>query len=86
MPENNEKFFCNKECKYFPCHPTEKEEEFNCLYCFCPLYVLGEDCGGDFIFTENGIKDCKNCTIPHTKNGEDFINKKINEVVKMDSK
>lgn len=40
------KFFQNRECEYFPCHKTNDPEHFNCLFCFCPLYALGERCGG----------------------------------------
>ena len=25
------KFFCNRECEYFPCHPGADPEHFNCL-------------------------------------------------------
>ena len=28
------KFFQNKECEYFPCHKTEKTEDFNCSFAF----------------------------------------------------
>ena len=35
---NSYRFFQNKECEYFPCHKAENEEEFNCLFCYCPLY------------------------------------------------
>ena len=31
-------FFQNRQCEYFPCHEVEKEEDFNCLFCYCPLY------------------------------------------------
>jgi len=51
------KFFQNSKCEYFPCHKGVKEEDFNCLFCYCPLYMLGEDCGGNFTYT-HGIKDC----------------------------
>ena len=40
-------------------------DEFNCLFCYCPLYVLGPDCGGNFSYTEDGVKDCSACTLPH---------------------
>ena len=60
-------FFQHKECEYFPCHKVKNAEEFNCLFCYCPLYALGSKCGGNFSYTENGIKDCGNCTIQHTK-------------------
>lgn len=61
-------YFVNRECEYFPCHPGIDPEEFNCLFCFCPAYALGEDCGGRFSYdNEKGIKDCKACGIPHIK-------------------
>ena len=57
--------FSNKACEYFPCHSSVSEESFNCLFCYCPLYVLGKDCGGAYRYTEDGIKDCSDCTFPH---------------------
>ncbi len=59
-------FFQNRECAYFPCHTTTHPEDFNCLFCYCPLYLLGDQCGGQFVILENGVKDCSNCTICHT--------------------
>ena len=59
------KFFQNKACEYFPCHQGADPERFNCLFCFCPLYALGEKCGGNFRYTEGGIKDCSDCRVPH---------------------
>ena len=41
------KFFNNKECEYFPCHKTNKPDEFNCLLLFLSLYALGKNCGGN---------------------------------------
>lgn len=74
------KFFCNRECEYFPCHPTDYPEEFNCLFCYCPLYALGDKCGGNYVFTEDGIKDCSNCMIPHRKDAYDRINGRWDEI------
>lgn len=71
-------FFSNKECEYFPCHKTESAEDFNCIFCYCPLYTLGEKCGGNFSFLENGVKDCSNCLIPHSKNGYEYVINKLN--------
>ena len=34
-------FFSNRECEYFPCHKGADPENFNCLFCYCPLYALG---------------------------------------------
>lgn len=69
-------YFQNKACEYFPCHKCE-DECFNCLFCYCPLYSMGESCGGDFLYTNDGIKDCSNCLIPHTKNGYDYVISKL---------
>ena len=63
--EKNAWFFSHKECEYFPCHPTDHPEDFNCLFCYCPLYALGEDCGGNYSYTAQGIKDCSGCLKPH---------------------
>ena len=76
--ENSHRFFRNADCKYFPCHKTSRPENFNCLFCFCPLYFL-EDCGGNCTRTGRGIKDCTNCLIPHTPEGYDYILKKLRE-------
>ena len=51
--------------------------EINCLFCFCPLYALGEDCGGNYCYTAEGVKDCSGCTLPHRPEGYDFILKKF---------
>ena len=58
------KFFQNKTCEFFPCHKICDNKNFNCLFCFCPLYN-NEDCGGNFTFSENHIKDCSHCLLPH---------------------
>lgn len=67
------KYFKNTSCKYFPCHKVGKEKEFNCLFCFCPLYQH-KNCGGNYKKLENGLKDCSDCIIPH-KNYEYIVNK-----------
>lgn len=75
-------YFCNRDCEYFPCHGEDKNPEFfNCLFCYCPLYMLGEDCGGNFRFMENGVKDCSACMLPHSKGGYRYINGKFMEMV-----
>ncbi len=60
-------YFSNKSCEYFPCHPGADPEDFNCLFCYCPLYALGDACGGDFTRTAAGVKDCSNCLFPHRR-------------------
>ena len=49
-------YFSHKKCEYFPCHKGADPENFNCLFCYCPLYALGDKCGGNFHFTESGIR------------------------------
>ena len=61
--KNSSCFFENRDCRYFPCH--KNQEPFNCLFCYCPLYALGPDCGGNFSYTERGRKNCKGCALPH---------------------
>ena len=61
----NYKFFCHKACEWFPCHKTKNPEEFNCLFCYCPL-ISDINCGGQFTVLNNGWKDCSACMIPHT--------------------
>lgn len=63
----NYAFFQNRDCEYFPCHKGVEEDRFNCLFCYCPLYALGENCGGSFCYTEAGIKDCSHCLRPHIR-------------------
>ena len=74
------KFFNNKTCKYLPCHEmTGSEDEINCLFCYCPLYAMGNKCGGDFVYGENGIKDCMGCNLPHYRKNYDLIIDKLVE-------
>lgn len=63
----NYAFFQNKACEYFPCHTGIDPKDFNCLFCFCPLYTLGTACGGAFSYTEKGVKICTDCPIPHRR-------------------
>lgn len=67
------RFFAHTQCEYFPCHKTEHPEDFNCLFCYCPLYFLGRECGGNFRYTEKGIKNCTHCMVPHRRENYDFI-------------
>lgn len=76
-------FFQNKECEYFPCHICANPEEFSCLFCFCPLYALGDRCGGNFSYTKEGIKDCSACLIPHRRENYDRICEKMKYVIEM---
>lgn len=78
---HNYAYFSNRDCEYFPCHGDKDPEFFNCLFCYCPLYMMGENCGGNFRYYENGIKDCSNCMLPHSKAGYQYINGKFMQIV-----
>ena len=73
-------FFSNRDCEYFPCHPGADPDNFNCLFCYCPLYLLGEECGGNFRWLENGVKDCSNCLFPHRRENYYVISARWQEI------
>ena len=79
----NYDFFQHKECEYFPCHQGADPETFSCLFCYCPLYALGDKCGGSFTYTENDIKDCSNCLIPHGRNSLSYITERFMDVAEI---
>ncbi|BEV73074.1 MULTISPECIES: cysteine-rich small domain-containing protein [unclassified Paludibacterium] len=58
--------FTHQQCEYLPCHQGVKQE-FNCLFCYCPLVNL--QCPGPFrIYHDRqgvGRKDCSDCKLPH---------------------
>ncbi|MCM1253361.1 MAG: cysteine-rich small domain-containing protein [Clostridium sp.] len=71
--KNSSRYFENKECEYFPCH--DKAGDFNCLFCYCPLYKK-ENCPGNPRYLEKGgrrIKDCTACTFPHQPENYDAV-------------
>ena len=65
--ERHYAFFQNRDCEFFPCHTGVPEADFKCLFCYCPLYALGEGCGGAFLYTDKGIKSCERCAFPHRR-------------------
>ena len=77
----NYSFYQNRECEYFPCHKGIAEEEFNCLFCYCPLFALGEKCGGDFERGRDGIKICSGCVFPHKKDNYEEMISRVKKVV-----
>ena len=82
----NYKFFTHKDCEYFPCHKTNDPDNFNCLFCYCPLYALKDKCGGNFRYTDNGIKDCSNCFLPHRRDNYDYIIRKFQDIINITKK
>lgn len=83
MKKNNHAYFKNSECEYFPCHKSAPDADFNCLFCYCPLYALGDKCGGNFVYLESGIKDCSGCMIPHCAGGYDYVLSRFSEVAEL---
>ena len=79
----NYKFFQHRDCEFFPCHKIADESKFNCLFCYCPLYALGDQCGGRFRYTEEGTKDCTDCTIPHSPGGYKYIMDRFSDIVEL---
>ncbi|MBO6148443.1 MAG: metal-binding protein [Lachnospiraceae bacterium] len=77
--EASQRFFENRDCPFFPCH--ELEGDFNCLFCYCPLYFL-PDCPGNYTMRKRGsgeIRVCTDCTYPHEPSHYDDI---MNEIRK----
>ncbi|MBE5960399.1 MAG: metal-binding protein [Lachnospiraceae bacterium] len=73
--ENNSRYFKNTACEYYPCH--KGVEDFNCLFCFCPMYRL-KACPGKPEYIEHDgkrIKSCGDCTFPHRPENYDKIMK-----------
>ena len=79
--EKNYSYFSHRQCEYFPCHKGADPENFNCLFCYCPLYVLGDRCGGSFTYQQNGYKDCSDCLYPHLRENYDEIIKRYGEIL-----
>ena len=79
---DNYKFYNNKECEFLPCHKTNYPDDIYCLFCYCPLYTLGKNCGGNFKYTDKGIKPRYVCLLPPPKNNYDYIMSKFQDIIK----
>ena len=79
-------FFQNRVCEKFPCHKGVPETDFNCLFCYCPLYALGDKCGGSFRYTEKGNKSCVDCSFPHKRENYDAVLARYPELSALASK
>ncbi len=79
--EASERFFQNRACPYFPCHRGIEEKDFNCLFCYCPLYMLGRGCGGDWCFNAKGYKSCADCTFPHRPENYDRVLSRCRDIM-----
>ena len=78
--ERHYAFFQNRACEFFPCHSGVAEEDFNCLFCYCPLYTLGEACGGDCVYTTKGVKSCERCAFPHRRENYEALLRRFDEL------
>ncbi len=76
-------FFSHKNCEFFPCHKTDDPDNFNCLFCYCPLYALGDKCGGNFTYAYGGVKDCSNCMVPHKRDNYGYIMSRFGDIVEL---
>jgi Zn-finger protein len=76
-------FFQNTRCEWFPCHKTKDIEKFNCLFCYCPLYALDGQCGGNFSYTAAGVKNCVDCVFPHEKENYGHVTERFKEIAAM---
>ena len=76
------RYFQNRDCEFFPCHSSDGED-FNCLFCYCPLYALGDRCGGNYRYLENGIKDCSACLLPHKAHSYDYICQRFSDIAEL---
>ena len=76
-------YFSHKKCEFFPCHKGADPEDFNCLFCYCPLYALGDRCGGNFRYTDSGLKDCTNCQLPHKRKNYGYVTGKYQELAEL---
>ena len=82
--KNSYKFFCNKECEFFPCHKSNLGDDFNCLFCYCP-YFFEKECPGTPTYKDKGdyrIKVCTDCIYPHVPSSYDQIMLWLRERVK----
>ena len=80
MNTQNYRFMQNRQCEYFPCHRGIAEEDFNCLFCFCPLYALGKRCGGRCAYTQKGQKSCEGCGFPHRRENYEAVISRYAEI------
>ena len=69
----NYKCFSHRACEFYPCHREADPDHFNCLFCYCPLYLLGTECGGNYKILANGVKDCSDCLFPHRPENYDKV-------------
>ena len=50
------------------------------------LYTLGDGCGGNFRILSNDIKDCSECTLPHSEQGYAYITDRFEKIRQAEKK
>lgn len=75
--ENDSRYFENRACAYYPCH--KGIEHINCMFCYCPFYMLEKCPGNPRFIDKNGrkIKSCIDCSFPHRKENYDKIMERL---------
>ena len=73
-------YYFNEKCEAFPCHQAGSREDNNCLFCYCPLYILGDECGGKYQYLANGVKDCSPCFLPHVRENFGLITGRYDDI------
>ena len=56
------------------------------VICYCPLYALGDRCGGNFRYIGDGIKDCSGCLLPHGRKSYGYVTGKFGEIAELAKK
>lgn len=79
-------FFQHRDCEFFPCHKGVPEADFNCLFCYCPLYTLGESCGGACVYLDSGVKSCEHCAFPHRRENYNAVIARFPELAALAAK
>ena len=86
MSEKRYAFFQHRDCEFFPCHKGVPEADFNCLFCYCPLYALGKHCGGACVYLPSGVKSCEHCAFPHRRENFDAVLARFPELAALAAK
>ena len=76
-------YIVHRDCEFFPCHPGADPDNFNCLFCYCPLYIFGDRCGGNFVYLDNDVKDCSLCLFPHLRENYGKITSRYQEILQL---
>ena len=76
-------FFSHKKCEYFPCHKGADPEELQLPVLLLSAVRAGREMRREFPYTENGIKDCTGCLVPHRRENYGYITGKYRELAQM---